>query len=453
MPFGLNLAKLTVALASIVVLSSCRDQPCARLQDVAQCGPHTDALPVPPAPSAAAVAYRIYIDRSGSMTGYLDTAFAGEFGVRRGSSSLRRQLEMVLAAPNASSSVVYGFGERVVPVGAGSGQAVIGELVRQDFYRDNNTRLEDVLDSVAADTRRTAVHLIITDGRRATGEAEIGQYARMAQVARQWLSDTSVARGGVFAAAVVSAPFHQVRSDRAGCWAVRPDGDEEHESEHGQGDADRAERASPMRCPLYTFAFIPRRGAGPVLEMLRQNANRLFVTPTVPTALALEAPPAQTPNATLNTVNGPPLHLFFTSDQLDYVHDTVAVIGSVREGAARYAIDDSLIVRVQVAQIDTGFGGAWSDVPDLAGALVKPGELRRDTARKRLVVPLELRARKDGSKMRLRLELVTSGRPGWLGDYEATKQGEGVRTYGLSALFDQLPEAPKLLGRFYVSIY
>src|SRR5690242_11078038 len=118
--------------------------PCRGFEAVARCGPPRPGFvsrPLPP--QVAANEVQIYVDRSASMAGYLDAAFAGGFGVAPGSSSLRLVIDRVLASGDPTRRRVFSFGTRVRPVPTPSNQDVIRTLVQQDFYRDNDTRLED----------------------------------------------------------------------------------------------------------------------------------------------------------------------------------------------------------------------------------------------------------------------------------------------------------------------
>jgi len=92
--------------------------------------------PLPPQHPASDV--KLYVDRSGSMAGYLDTLYSSEFGVGERSSSLRRVLNRLFAASDRRMAV-YGFGDRITTPAASSqaNQDVIATLVRAEFYNDN----------------------------------------------------------------------------------------------------------------------------------------------------------------------------------------------------------------------------------------------------------------------------------------------------------------------------
>ena len=139
---------------------------CKGLEAAVGCGPAAPKPATNPLPAATSPAItRIYVDRSGSMAGYLDREFEQRYGVGAGSQSLRYVIDRVLAGDASTDRRIYGYGTRITSIPAPSNQDVSRTLVRQDFYTDNNTRLEDVLDSVSADAQREGVHIVVGDGR------------------------------------------------------------------------------------------------------------------------------------------------------------------------------------------------------------------------------------------------------------------------------------------------
>lgn len=365
------------------------------------------------------------------MAGYLDADFQG------GLTGFRQVIQRVLATLEATDRRIYSFGSRVAAVTAPSNQDVIRTLVRQDFYTDDDTRLEDVLDSVAADGARQALHLIVTDGRRGSGDAAIAQYQRLGALAKQWANG----QGTLFATAAIDAPFAPVRRDKAGCWSKG-------------GDAD-------VLCPLYIFLFAPRSAAEEVLDRLRETGARIHVAPTFSDANVQaaysSATPAQ-PGNTLRTQGGTrktPLHLFFeTSSPQGRADGTVAV--DVGVSAGRFALDDSLSVRttsVGLTPSGRGPAGAWAEVRDPSKSWVRPGGVTVDREQLRARIPLTLVTNPRISPTRYRLELVSTGWPGWLADFEAPGQGHATKTYGLSALFDQLPRRVTPIAAVVATVY
>ena len=413
---------------------------CEGLAGVATCGPPPTPMathPLPPQHPPSDV--KLYVDRSASMAGYLDSLYASEFGVGEGSSSLRRVLNRLFAASDRRMTV-YGFGDRVTTPAASSRQAnqdVIATLVRPDFYNDNNTRLEDVLDSIARDTTRQSVHLIITDGRRGDGGSANAQWKRIGELARDWSG-----ADGMFALAAIEAPFHQIRNDKAGCWSNTP--------------------GKVFVCPLYVMAFAPRGSASPVLQALRDVGHRLYVAPTFSdSALTVEAKPVGGGTGSLNIEGGAqtgrPLHLLFTAPDAPPAKPEVAalsVIARLAGGAARYAADDSFdIVMRSMALGGKSSPASWQPVHEVASAWATPAAPYVDSAGPKLIVPLKLKARQGVNKVRYQFDIRSTGRPTWLAQFESSQQGDATRTYGLSALFAQLHPTPTAVTSFFVSIY
>lgn len=379
------------------------------------------------------------------MAGYLDADFSG------GLTGFRLVIQRVLATLEASDRRVYSFGNGIASVNAPSNQDVIRTLVRQEFYSDNDTRLEDVLDSVAADGTRQAVHLVVTDGRRGSGDAAIAQYQRMGGLARQWASDAN----SLFAVAVIDAPFVPVRKDRAGCWNDRRHDHEGREREvegreplrrRGRDADDEQERAG--RCPLYVFVFAPRSASAGVLDRLRDSGARLYVTPSFSDASVSATQVSRTPpqpTSMLRAQGGSgdtPLQLYFeTTAQQARVEVEIALDFAMSAG--RLSLDDSLEVRLTSTGLSRAQGkpaaGSWNQVKDATTAWVRPGEPRIDGGKLRATLPITLVASPQIAPTRYRIELVSTGVPAWLGAFEASSQGHATRTYGLSALFDQLP--------------
>jgi hypothetical protein len=384
------------------------------------------------------------------MAGYLDAAFAGGFGVAPGSSSLRLVIDRVLASGDPTRRRVFSFGTRVRPVPTPSNQDVIRTLVQQDFYRDNDTRLEDVLDSIALDRPHSRTHLIVTDGRRGSGADALAQYRRLGELAQQWSASST----GLFAFAVLDAPFAPVRNDQAGCWKGKKasmDRDQPGEESAGQ----------PLRCPLYVALFAPRNSAIEILDRLRSTSAHLVVAPT-PTDSIVVLVANVTPKPSTLLVRGGrelgiPLHMFFrapgSANDASVTRASVTLATEFEQSAGRFALDDVLQWRLQSAQITTdASASAWTPVRNATEAWVSPGTPSVE-GRRRVVLPVELRARAEVRPTRYYLELLSTGRPAWLQQYEAAQQGDATRTFGLSELFAQLHSTPTTLAGFTISIY
>lgn len=377
---------------------------------------------------------RLYVDRSGSMAGYLDRDFSTGFGVAPGSSSLRSVLSRLASLPRLQ---VYGFGSALRSVAAPTNQDVIAQLVRQEFYGDNNTQLEDVLDAVEADSLRASVHLVVTDGRRGDGASAIAQYQRLGRLAQQWSgSRGNGALGSVFAVGAVEAPFQQVRSDRAGCWTDAPQTD--------------------LRCPLYVFAFMPGSAAPAVLPRLMGAMPYLHVSPSLSDTLVRTRVGATrfvgTPGefAPYPAGAGRPLRLLLHASPPSTRAVVQTEVGfDVAGSLARFAAADTLRTRVSRLALCEA-RAQWRDVEETE-AWIAPGAPVVDGSRIR--VPLEIRTRPGIPPSVYRVELVSTGKPAWLARFDAPRQGDATRTYGLSTLFSQLQAEPARLAGFYVALY
>lgn len=431
-----SLRWLLPAGGAIFFLSGCGTgsdsavEDCKGLQGATTCGPTAPALALRPLPAQQdASTLRIYVDRSGSMAGYLDPGFGAGYGATD-EGSLRQVIDRVLAAGSPGNRRVYGFGTKVVTVPTQTNQDVIRTLVEQRFYSDNNTRLEDVLDSVAADGQRREVHLVVTDGRRGSGGDAIAQYRRLGELAREWAEDPS----SLFAIAALKAPFHPVSRDKAGCWTSAP--------------------TTEFRCPLYLVLFAPRSMADGVLARMRETGARLLVAPTLSDdRVTVEVRPRLSyPNLRIAGGGTPHPRLSF---QAPVKPDSALVDLTVRlrQSVGRFALDDSVIIRLSQAAVSKAPAKkVWSSV-DATTAWVKPRAPRADAAATSITVPIVVRSRPQFSPLRYLVEVSSAGRPGWLAGFEAAQHGDSVRTYGLSALFAQLSPVVTPLAGASITIF
>jgi hypothetical protein len=382
-----------------------------------------------PAQSAAA-AVALYIDRSGSMNGYLDAENSDSVrNVHASGANLRTTLTRLLAV-GGERTQVYGFGERAAPIPAMAQTAVLRQLFSQSFYNENDTRTEDVLALVRADSARSSVHLIVTDGRRGSGEAAIAQYQRLGEVASWWTS-----RDGVFAIAASLSPFQQVREDRAGCWQSDP--------------------SAGGRCPLYVFAFIPASAAERTLSILDEVSERLYAypPPSDDRVRASHAVAAREGNGAVAVLRGQPLVLGFRSQaaQNQPVSADVNLTLHLDQSTARFALDDSLAWGLERATL-VRQEPQWTEAGDLADDWVQPETVRRGPGAT-LVVPLKVRTYAGLAPTLYRLRISSTGMPGWMRDYEAVQQRDSLRTYGLTTLFTQMQPRPALLTGTFVTVY
>lgn len=439
---GSQLRRIALALP-LLVLAGCRggEPGCGLEEAERRLGAIAGRVaPAQAPPAAAEVPLRLYVDRSGSMTGYLDREFGEEFASAN-RSSLRRLLNQLSAIQGRIQ--VFGFGERLVPVETRSNQDVIATLVRQEFYADNDTRVEDVLDSVATDTSRGTAHLILTDGRRGDGAAAIAQYKRMGDEARRWTAAGGTRGGpaGVFVWGALKAPFRQVRNDQAGC---------------------SSSQREVFECPLYVFAFVPAAAAPQVLSALGNAVTHLYVAPALTDAAVRAATGSVRLTARQSDVHvyggrtsGTPLRVLVHSEDPERATAAVDVRFELDESVARFSANDSLRVEAFSAALCEGDTGepAWNRVRNPAEAWVKPGAPAFDRASGELRLPVELRARANETATAYRFDLVSTGRPAWLSEYEAPAQGNATSTFGLSYLLDHLGARPVRLAGFYAAIY
>jgi hypothetical protein len=372
----------------------------------------------------------VYIDRSGSMNGYLDAENADSSRTTGlSASNLRTTLTRLLAVGGERTSV-YGFGEKAAPLPAMARTEVLGQLFSQSFYDESDTRTEDVLALVRADSSRASVHLIVTDGRRGSGESAIAQYQRIGEVASWWTS-----RGGVFAIAASMSPFRQVRGDSAGC---RP----------STGSAEG-------RCPLYVFAFVPTSAAERTLTLLEGVSDRLYAYPAPSDGRLRMGHSTTSPegSGSVSVVRADPFVLGFraqgTQNQPAAAEVTLAF--HLDESAARFALDDSLAWRLERAALRRD-EPQWTQAGDPSQERVQPGPLRR-AAGSTLELPVTVRSYVGIAPTLYRIQVSTLGMPRWVREYEAVQHRDSLRTYGLSTLFTQLQPRPAVLGGAFVTIY
>jgi hypothetical protein len=318
----------------------------------------------------------------------------------------------------------FGFGSRITSVAPS-----LGTLGDRSIYSDNNTELESALDSIALDTRMTATHVIVGDGRRSNPNSANEQYVRIRSLADRWIQG-----GGTFMAAASLAPFHPVPEDPSGC--RRAGSDATASDDHDGGDADRE------RCPLYAFAFVAPGEQTRIAAVLGDRFQHLFVwpLPAIPanglTATADGAPSdVQFERAWSRAADGTPIlrtrgpQFSNTPLRVRLVpRDTTTPAGI----AANAALEgQGLRTGVAVKPLD-GSGREWTPT-GAHGALVRPVAN----------APLTFEALTHGAdqpRYLYRLELYPTGVPGWLDAFDAENAGDALRTYGLGRLFELFRE-------------
>jgi hypothetical protein len=121
------------------------------------------------------------------------------------------------------------------------------------------------------------------------------------------------------------------------------------------------------------------------------------------------------------------------------------------ESTARFALDDSLTWRLERAVLRR-HKADWTEAGDVADDWVQPGALSPGTG-VTLSLPLKVRSYAGISPTVYRILISSTGMPRWIREYGAVRQGDSVRTYGLTALFTQLQPRPSVLGGAFVTVY
>jgi hypothetical protein len=383
------------------------DEPCGSLptnpeqKDVAlaSCLVAGDTLATWPESSSAAPVV-LYVDRSGSMRGFLDPAYPSRIGYRS-------IIDRLIVALNPSQA--FGYGSAVQPI-----PTSIGALGDREFYDDNNTEMEQALELIGRDSTAAATHLLIGDGRRTDPNLANEQYVMMRQLARGWIE-----RGGTFLLAASRAPFTLLEEDPAGC---QP-----------------AAEAPTSTCPLYAFAFIARGDQTRVVATFA-NADvfeHVFVWPLPASArsvLTVDQPqPELTFEQSWTTAAGAIPVARVRGDEYTNLPLRARLglhpASDMSTAAARVGLEgQEFRGRISVRPLlETSAAMPWQAVSG-AGSLVSPvpGE------------PASVDIRSLGSPERhlYRVELIPTGEARWLSDFDAANAGDAERTFGLGRLFE-----------------
>lgn len=361
----------------------------------------------------------IYADRSGSMRGYLDPAYPTQTDYRSVIDGLQARL---------SPERIYGFGNRV-RLEPNAGLDVLGDRA---FYTDGNTELEQVVDTIAADSALQWNHLIIGDARRTDPNLAHRQFVRMRELGLRW-----TAAGGTFIVAVSRAPFTPVPGDPSGC----------HPPERGTSGAGTA-----RTCPLYAFAFAAPGDGMALARSLGGLFEHLWAYP-LPTAPAAslrisEAGPAEgtsfdphwlpdggsaaVPMISAETRATEPVVL-----RLEPTGASAPVLGTLL-GSERTRAE--LWARPVSADEQPP---AWRRRDPDAGAV----RVSEDGREVRVFSPggddCLAAAPSEPCGTLYRLELRPGGSPAWLSDFEAKDAADRERTFGLGRLFESfVAQAP-----------
>ncbi|HET6232641.1 MAG TPA: hypothetical protein VFE05_21380 [Longimicrobiaceae bacterium] len=322
-------------------------------------------------------------------------------------------------------SAAYGYGNDVRPA-----QASIGVMGNRDFYSDNNTEMEQALKLIAADTALASSHVIVGDGRRGNPNTANEQYVQLRSRADEWIR-----KGGTFMVAASMAPFQTVAADPSGC---------------------RVAAGGSQTCPLYAFAYVAKGDETRIAAALAEHFEHLFVWPLP------ALPPTGLHAIAQNHVSDPTLFASWGSSTdstpiirvrgaaatntplriLLQLTDSTSPMGKT---AARAMTGQNLRASLSVRPLSSP--GNWEDSP--------PNALAESVQGNPFAVDMVSRGA-DQPRFLYRVELLPTGVPTWLEQFDADSAGEPVRTYGLSRLFELFrhlaEQSPKAAGRIYAVV-
>jgi len=401
MSFGSRMQRICLGLTASLVLMACTERSncegsagardcAAELIAPLEVASQSQSDGAPSNPVAA------YFDRSGSMAGFLDSAFLQD------STGYREVIDKVLAhfAPDR----VYSFGNSVRVATASLG--VLGE---KPFYSEGNTRLEQAVDSVLADEDATRSHLIVGDGRRTSPSAANGQFTALRQAALEWED-----RGGTFMVGATLARFQPVQGDPSGCYSA-------------------ATAPPDARCPLYVFAFVAPGDEMAIGRTIARVFEHVFAWP---------APAVTTSVVTLRASEAVPTGVTYehrwmsapAGSPVARLQSTVAAANQVKLQIALEAEDD--VRRFHRKMIASQAGDFRAFAAPLASA-DQPRWNRSNVWTQRGVDTIQATVYgPGGGRFANRLELSPMGRPRWLSQFAAEGAGDAVRTFGLPILFE-----------------
>ena len=367
-----------------------------------------------PASSPSAVV--LYVDRSGSMRGFLDPGYPTQQPT-----DYRAVIDKVAVGLHPIRG--FSFGARLQGIAPS-----LATLSSRSFYSDADTKMGDVFAAIANDTSETMSHVIIGDGRRGAAPVSIAQFVQMRDLADRWVS-----RGGEFVVATTLAPFKTVASDPSGC--RKPS----------------LAETEVQRCPLYAFAFVRRSESAQVRATLATAFEQIFAWPTPlipPSELALNpvepVPPGLTylrrwavtaDSAPIARITGaaPSTRLFRTKLSLN---DTTTFLGHAN---ALVLAGEATTPVISARGFDLGaLAQPWQPVTG-GGALVSATDGGR-------AIGLGTHG-PSGTSTIYRIDLAPTGEPSWLLNFDAQRADDVVRTYGLGLLFESFRiQAQRALG-------
>ena len=345
----------------------------------------------------------LYIDRSASMRGFLDPAFPG-----RVPTDYRSVIDGV--AVGLSPDTGYSFGKSLRGI-----KPSLATLSKVDFYSDGDTRMEDVFAAIRRTGSRFS-HVIIGDGRRGSPSSAIEQFVGMRELAVQWTDS-----GGTFVIATSNAPFTTVESDPSGCRAGRSEG-------------------PSQTCPLYAFAFARRGDEMAVATALASAFQQLFSWPAlrppsgglrlVPRAAAAHGGVvmngiwAGTNAEPIPLVGGPVASNSRFATRITLLSDNSGTGKALGEAFAGNG--DSVLVSAKPLAVSAR-NQPWKELSTTGGVLLRgAGPREFDFVTFGSTAPRTI----------FRFDVVSTGVPSWLGEFDATNAGDAERTYGLDRLFE-----------------
>lgn len=349
----------------------------------------------------------LYLDHSASMRGFLHPLGGNP-------ASFQTIVDRILAG--AQPVAAFAYGSSLVALNPKTSLAAINT---PSFYSATNTLLEQVLDRVARDSTDSHTHIIIGDGRRGSPGTAEAQFSRMRSTAVDW-----IAHGGVFMVATTMAPFQTVPSDPSGCRT---------------GSA--AAQAGQV-CPLYAFIFVAPPDVQAITSAASEVFEHIFVWP-VPTLDPSALTVARTPNTPQINVN--PKWLQLPNGQ---VITRVRGVAGRSNSPVRFRLSTdttSPTGRVDHAILDGERIGIALRVKSLAPAAItgpwanvnSVGGLARIATRADAGLPtIEFITHgHSGPEMMIVADIVPTGAPEWLEEFDAKDSSDTLRTYGLSRLF------------------
>jgi len=369
----------------------------ARDLDVARClsSPLSNR---PTAPQAHSVV--LYLDHSGSIQGFLDPNFPTT------PTSFRSVIDKLIVGLTPALAYAYGSSLQKFP-------PTLGVIGNKSFYSDHDTRMEDALRLVEADTQLSSNHVIVGDGRRGDPNAADGQFTTMREAALKWVD-----HGGTFAVAASMIPFKTVATDPSGC---------------------RAPSVVDQQCPLYAFAFIANGDELRILGALGLVFENLYAWPAAPIPGAALSVQATAPAAGLNfnpvwaqaSDSTPIARTQGPKPTTSRIKASVRVADEPGEVLSLYRkllVGDGTRSQLQAKSLDVASrASAWSPI-DNSGSVI---------AREPDPASVSITTHGENSpKSIVRFDLMPAGEPTWLSSFDAKDAKELLRTYGLGRLFE-----------------